>query len=69
MTAGATEGRPRGSALLYSASFLLLLVAGAALAFAGRGFLQSTRLLWFSIVLSLLAACIAVVSLFLPRRG
>lgn len=67
--AGATEGRPRGSALLYAAGFVLLLVSGVALAFAGRGFLQSTRLLWFSIVLSLLATGVAVASLFLPRRG
>lgn len=69
MTAGATQGRPRGSVLMYSLAFALLLVSGVALAFAGKGFLQSTRLLWFSIALSVLATCAAIASLFLPGRG
>jgi len=53
---------------LYAVAFALLAASGVVIAFAGRGLLASTRLLWASTILSGLAIVIAVCSVLLPRR-
>jgi hypothetical protein len=64
-----TEGRRmRGWASLYAVAFLLVIGAGAAVAFEVRTFLDSTRLLWVSSFLSVAAIVVAVLSVLLPRR-
>ncbi len=47
---------------LYVVAFLLMAAAGFALAVAARGFLASTRLLWFSAGMSAAAIVAAVAS-------
>ncbi len=44
---------------LYAVAFVLLLGAAVAVAFAGKGLLASTKLLWTSIALSVLAMAAA----------
>ena len=60
--------RPRGSIPLYVVAFALLVFAGAALVSAALGFLASTRLLWISAGLSLLAIAAAAGAVLAPRR-
>ncbi len=62
-------GTPRGWTTLYVAAFVSMLVAGALLAVAARGFLDRLELLWISAGLSLVAIVLAVLALVLPRRG
>jgi hypothetical protein len=59
---------PSGDARLwlYVVAFLLMAGAGFALAVAARGFLASTRLLWFSAGLSAAAIVAAVASVVWP---
>ena len=59
---------PSGNARLwlYVVAFLLMAVAGFALAVAARGFLASTRLLWFSVAMSAAAIVAAVASVVWP---
>ena len=56
---------------MYVIAFLLMAAAGFALAVAARGFLASTRLLWFSAGMSAAAIVAAVASVMWPaaRRG
>ena len=69
MTEGSEHGRrPRGSVGLYMVAFVLVLVAGATLVISARGFLESTRLLWLSTSLSVLAIGAAVAGLMMPRK-
>jgi hypothetical protein len=51
---------------LYVVAFVLMAAAGFALAVAARGFLASTRLLWFSAGLSAAAIIAAVASVVWP---
>jgi hypothetical protein len=51
---------------LYVVAFVLMAAAGFALAVAARGFLASTRLLWFSAGLSAAAIIAAVASVAWP---
>jgi hypothetical protein len=62
---------PSGDARLwlYVVAFLLMAAAGFTLAVAARGFLASTRLLWFSAVMSVGAIIAALVSIVWPARG
>jgi len=60
--------RLRGSIPLYAVAFALLVLAGAALVSAALGFLASTRLLWISAGLSLLAIAAAAAAVLAPRR-
>ena len=59
---------PSGNARLrlYVVAFLLMAVAGFALAVAARGFLASTRLLWFSVGMSAASIVAAVASVLWP---
>jgi hypothetical protein len=59
---------PSGDARLwlYVVAFLLMAAAGFALAVAARGFLASTRLLWFSAGMSAAAIVAAVASVVWP---
>jgi hypothetical protein len=54
---------------LYVVAFLLMAAAGFALAVAARGFLASTRLLWFSVAMSAAAIVAAVASVVWPAAG
>jgi len=60
--------RPAGWFLTYVLAFLLLLGAGVTLAVASLGLLESTRLLWSSSVLSVVAIVATAASLLLSRR-
>jgi hypothetical protein len=62
---------PSGGARLwlYVVAFLLMAAAGFALAVAARGFLASTRLLWFSVAMSAAAIVAAVASVVWPAAG
>jgi hypothetical protein len=51
---------------LYVIAFLLMATAGFTLAVAARGFLASTRLLWFSAGMSAAAIVAAVASIVWP---
>jgi hypothetical protein len=51
---------------LYVVAFLLMAAAGFTLAVAARGFLASTRLLWFSAGMSAAAIVAAVASVVWP---
>ena len=59
---------PSGGARLwlYVVAFVLMAAAGFALAVAARGFLASTRLLWFSVAMSAAAIVAAVASVVWP---
>ncbi len=59
---------PSGDARLrlYVVAFLLMAAAGFTLAVAARGFLASTRLLWFSAGMSAAAIVAAVASMVWP---
>ena len=59
---------PSGGARLwlYVVAFVLMAAAGFALAVAARGFLASTRLLWFSAGMSVAAIVAAVASVVWP---
>jgi hypothetical protein len=59
----------RGWLSLYAGAFAVMLGAGVALAASSLGTLRSIGLLWFSVVLSVLAIALALASLFLPRRS
>jgi hypothetical protein len=63
--------RPSGDVRLwlYVVAFLLMAAAGFALAVAARGFLASTRLLWFSVAMSAAAIVAAVASVVWPAAG
>lgn len=61
--------RRRGWVSLYTAAFVLLLSAGAALVASSLGNLRSIGLLWVSVALSSAAIAIAVASLVVPRRA
>lgn len=61
--------RSRGRLSLYAVAFVLLLLAGGALAASARGFLESMRLLWLSVGLSAGAVVLAVLNVTLPRRS
>ena len=60
--------KPSGDARLwlYVVAFLLMAAAGFALAVAARGFLASTRLLWFSAGMSAAAIVAAAASVVWP---
>ena len=60
--------RPRGSFLLYAASFAALVAAGALLAIAAITFLDEPALLWGSVALSVVAVLTAAAGLLVPRR-
>ena len=68
MEAAVGERVGRGWVSVYAVAFALLLGSGAAIAFAGKGLLSSTKLLWLSIGLSAAAILAAAVSLALKRR-
>jgi len=51
---------------LYVVAFMLMAAAGFTLAVAARGFLASTRLLWFSAGMSVAAIVAAVASVVWP---
>ena len=53
------ERAPRGSVSLYIVAFVLLLGSAVAVTFASKGLLASTKLLWTSIALSVLAMAAA----------
>lgn len=53
---------------LYAVAFVLLLLAGAVLAFAGLGALSSLGSLWLSAVLSVGAVVAAAASIVVSRR-
>jgi hypothetical protein len=53
---------------LYAVAFVCMLVAGAILAFATKEFFRTTTTLWASVVFSVAALVLAVVSLFVGRR-
>lgn len=53
---------------LYAAAFALMLLGGVLLVVASLGQLRSTRLLWASAALSVVAIVVAGASLLLPRR-
>jgi len=57
--------RPLG---LYAIAFVLMIGSGIALAASARGFLESTRLLWFSVGLSVAAIVVAVLTVVLRPR-
>ena len=59
---------PRGWVSIYAISFILLLGSGIAFAFAARGLLESTRLMWTSTILSGLAIVLSILTVVLPRR-
>jgi hypothetical protein len=59
---------PRGWLTLYAVAFVVMLVAGALLGIAARGFLTNTGLLLISSALSALALVLAVVAVVVPRR-
>jgi hypothetical protein len=60
------RARPFG---LYTVAFALMAGAGIALVASARGFLESTRLLWFSAALSVAAIVVAVIAvLWRPRE-
>ena len=48
---------------LYAAAFALMVVAGVALVASARGFLASTRLLWFSAGFSIAAIVVAIAAI------
>jgi hypothetical protein len=55
--------------VLYGIAFVLMLGAGIALVASVRGFLESTRLQWFSMALSVAAIAVAVVTVvWRPRE-
>jgi hypothetical protein len=55
--------------LLYAIAFVLMIGAGIALVASIRGFLESTRLQWFSIALSVAAIVVAVITVvWRPRE-
>ena len=54
---GFSRSRPL---LLYAVGFALMVAAGIALVASARGFFESTRLLWLSVVLSVVAIGVAV---------
>lgn len=58
----------RAALALYAVAFVLLLVSGAVLAFAGLGALSSLGLLWLSAVLSVGAVIAAAASIVVSRR-
>ena len=60
--------RPIGSVGLYAIAFGLLVAAGAALGASAIGFLESTKLLWVSTGLSVLAIATAALAVVLSRR-
>lgn len=60
--------RRRGWLGLYAVAFVLMVFAAGALAASGRGFLESVRLLWLSVGLSVGAVVLAVLAATLPRR-
>jgi hypothetical protein len=69
VTEASGPGRPaRGSLALYAVAFGLVLVAGAGLVVAARGFLGSPGLLWASTACSVLAIAAAILGLWIPRR-
>jgi hypothetical protein len=55
--------------VLYAIAFALMIGAGIALVASVRGFLESTRLQWFSMALSVAAIVIAVITvMWRPRE-
>jgi hypothetical protein len=54
--------------VLYAIAFVLMAGAGVALVMSVRGFLESTRLLWFSMTLSVAAVVVAVICVVWPAR-
>jgi hypothetical protein len=55
--------------LLYAIAFVLMIGAGIALVASIRGFLESTRLQWFSMALSVAAIVVAVITVvWRPRE-
>ena len=60
--------RRRGWLSLYAVAFGLMVAAAVAIAVSSLGSLRSIGLLWFSIVLSVLAIGLAIGSVLVPRR-
>jgi hypothetical protein len=58
----------RGWLTLYAVAFATMLVAGALLGIAARGFLTNTGLLVLSSGLSALAIVLSIVAIVVPRR-
>ena len=55
--------------VLYAIAFVLMAGAGVALVMSVRGFLESTRLQWFSMALSVAAIAVAVITVvWRPRE-
>ncbi len=55
--------------VLYALAFVLMIGAGVALVASIRGFLESTRLQWFSMALSVAAIVVAVITVvWRPRE-
>jgi hypothetical protein len=55
--------------VLYAIAFVLMAGAGIALVASVRGFLESTRLQWFSMALSVAAIVVAVITVvWRPRE-
>lgn len=54
--------------VLYAVAFGLMLAAGLAIVVSARGFLESTRLLWWSVGSSVAAIVVAVVAIVWRRR-
>ena len=71
MSDSAAETAPiaqRGWLTLYAVAFVTMLVAGALLGIAARGFLTNTGLLLLSSGLSALAIVLSIVAVVVPRR-
>jgi hypothetical protein len=60
--------RRRGWVSLYTAAFVLMLVAAVALMASSLGSLRSIGLLWVSSAFSVAAIAVAVASTLVPRR-
>ena len=54
--------------VLYAVAFGLMLASGLAIVVSARGFLESTRLLWWSVGFSVTAIVVAVVAIVWRRR-
>lgn len=67
-TAAPAAKKQRGWLTVYAVAFVTMLVAGALLGIAARGFLTNTGLLLLSTGLSALAIVLSIVAVVVPRR-
>jgi hypothetical protein len=64
-----SRGGGRLSLVAFAVSFVLVLLSLVAVLASVRGFLESTRLLWLSVSLSVMAIVGAAASVLLARRS